>query len=86
VPLISCLQIGMAEITTLRDNPLFQGSFKAYELHNLSVQQSKIFLALAQSSGCIVAIKHQNMNIYGVLFHPEVRNRAIIECFLSLKS
>jgi GMP synthase-like glutamine amidotransferase len=84
--LTSCLHIGMAEITTLKDNLLFEGDFKAYELHNLSVQQSKNFVVLAQSSRCVEAIKHQNKDIYGVLFHPEVRNQEIIERFLSLET
>ena len=37
-PLTSCLQIGMTEIKTLKSNPLFQGHFKAYALHNYAVK------------------------------------------------
>ena len=40
-PLRTCLQIGMAEITTLKENPLLQGKFNAYTLHNYSVEPSQ---------------------------------------------
>ncbi len=42
-PLTNCLQIGMTEITTLKENPLFQGDFKSYTLHNFSVEPSQTF-------------------------------------------
>jgi GMP synthase (glutamine-hydrolysing) len=84
VPLTSCLQIGMAEISTLKENPLLQGDFKAYTLHNYSVDPSQIFETLAQSTKCIQAIRHRQKNIYGVLFHPEVRNQEILKRFIKL--
>jgi len=84
-PLTACLQIGMTEITTLKDNPLFQGDFKAYALHNYSVEPSQNFEALAESTKCTQAIKHKQKNIYGVLFHPEVRNQEILKRFIQLK-
>lgn len=83
-PLTSCLQIGMAEITTLKENPLFQGDFKAYVLHNYSVESCQTFETLAKSTKCIQAIKHKQKNIYGVLFHPEVRNQEILKRFIQL--
>jgi GMP synthase-like glutamine amidotransferase len=82
--LTSCLQIGMTEITTLKENPLFQGDFKAYALHNYSVRVCRNFETLAQSTKCIQAIKHKQKNIYGVLFHPEVRNQEILKRFIQL--
>ena len=83
-PLTDCLQIGITEITTLKDNPLFQGDFKAYALHNYSVEPSSPFEVLAKSKKCIQAIKHKQKNIYGVLFHPEVRNQEILKKFVQL--
>lgn len=80
-PLITCLQIGMTEITTLKNNPLLQGTFKAYTLHNYSVGHCQNFETLAQSTKCIQAIKHKQKDIYGVLFHPEVRNQEILKRF-----
>jgi GMP synthase (glutamine-hydrolysing) len=84
VSLTACLQIGMAEISTLKENPLFQGAFKAYTLHNFSVEPSQTFETLAESTKCIQAIKHKQEDIYGVLFHPEVRNQEIIQRFIKL--
>lgn len=81
-PLVRCLQIGMAEISTLKENPLFQGDFKAYVLHNYSIKESKNFEVLAESTKCIQAIKHKQKDIFGVLFHPEVRNQEILRKFI----
>jgi GMP synthase-like glutamine amidotransferase len=83
--LTPCMQIGMTEVATQKENPLFQGTFKAYMLHNYSVQTPKNFDALAASSKCIQAIKHKHKSIYGVLFHPEVRNPEILKHFIELK-
>ncbi len=82
VTLTDCLQVGMAEISTMKDNPLFKGNFRAYTLHNFSVESSKTFETLAESTKCIQAIKHKQKNIYGVLFHPEVRNQEILKRFI----
>ncbi|MCW4045462.1 MAG: hypothetical protein NWE94_08110 [Candidatus Bathyarchaeota archaeon] len=78
-----CWEIGMVQVSTLRANPLFSSSFKAYALHNYSVQLSPQFDALAESATCIQAIKHKRKEIYGVLFHPEVRNKEIIQRFVN---
>jgi GMP synthase (glutamine-hydrolysing) len=86
VPLAPCLQVGMTEIKTVKENPLFQDSFTAYALHNYSVQHSQTFDVLAQSAKCVQAIKHKQKNIYGVLFHPEVRNQEVLRRFLALES
>jgi len=84
-PLELCLQVGMAEIKTIRENSLFHGNFNAYTLHNYSVASSKTFETLAVSKKCIQAIKHKQKSIYGVLFHPEVRNTEILKRFLQLE-
>ena len=76
-----CVEIGMTKIKTVKENPLFSGSFEAYELHSLSVEPSKGFEILAISDKCIQALKHKRKAIYCVLFHPEVRNREIVESF-----
>jgi GMP synthase-like glutamine amidotransferase len=77
-----CLEIGMTQITVLMANPLFSSSFKAYGLHNYSIQPSVEFDALADSAKCVQAMKHKQKDIYGVLFHPEVRNKEIIQHFI----
>jgi GMP synthase-like glutamine amidotransferase len=77
-----CLGIGMTQITTLKFNPLFSSTFKAYSLHNFSVVPSALFEVLAETTQCVQAIKHRQKDIFGVLFHPEVRNREIIQRFV----
>jgi len=81
-----CLQIGMTQICTVKENPLFAGTFRAYTLHNFSMEASGEFEVLAESSRCIQAVKHKQKPIYGVLFHPEVRNPDILKRFLELHS
>jgi GMP synthase (glutamine-hydrolysing) len=80
--LTRCLEIGMTNITTLTINNLFSGTFQAYSLHTFSVESSDEFEVLAESPKCLQAIKHKQKPIYGVLFHPEVRNPEIIKNFL----
>jgi GMP synthase-like glutamine amidotransferase len=83
--LVPCQQVGMTEITTTKPNPLFSGTFQAYSLHTYSiVPESQTFDAIAQSVNCVQAIVHKNKPIYGVLFHPEVRNHDILKRFIEL--
>ena len=82
--LTRCLEIGMTEIKPLNENPLFSATFKAYSLHNYSVESSEDFEVLAESAKCIQAMKHKQKSIYGVLFHPEVRNVEILKRFVEL--
>jgi GMP synthase (glutamine-hydrolysing) len=80
--LVKCREIGMTEIITLKANPLFSSAFKAYTLHNYALEPSNQFDMLAESAKCVQAIKHKQKDIYGVLFHPEVRNREVIQRFI----
>jgi GMP synthase (glutamine-hydrolysing) len=82
--LTECLEIGMKQITTIKENPLFSSSFRAYELHTCSIRPSTDFDTLAQSEKCIQAMRHKEKTIFGVLFHPEVRNEEIIKRFVLL--
>lgn len=76
------LEIGMTQITTLKENTLFSGDFRAYSLHSCCVEPSEQFDVLAKSVHCTQVIKHKTKPIYGVLFHPEVRNEWILERFI----
>jgi GMP synthase-like glutamine amidotransferase len=80
-------QIGMMQIETIRPNPLFSREFKAYALHRNKIKPGSIkeFDVLAVSGKCIEGVKHKERNIFGVLFHPEVRNPDIIERFLKIR-
>jgi GMP synthase-like glutamine amidotransferase len=72
----------MTRITTTAPNPLFSSTFHAYALHNFSLKSGEGFEVLAESKKCVQAIKRKNEHIYGVLFHPEVRNPEIIQRFV----
>jgi GMP synthase (glutamine-hydrolysing) len=82
--LIRCLEIGMTQINMLKENPLFCGDFKAYSLHSYCNEPSGDFEVWAKSTKCVQIIKHKIKPIYGMLFHPEVRNPELIKCFILL--
>ena len=77
-----CQEIGMTQIETVKENYLFSSTFAAYELHNYRTIPSDTFEILARSEKCIQGIKHKEKEIYGLLFHPEVRNKDIIRRFI----
>jgi GMP synthase (glutamine-hydrolysing) len=80
-------EIGMTRIRVVKKDPLFSGKreFGAYSLHNLCAKLPPSFTELARSSGCLQAFRHDMKPVYGVLFHPEVRNRWIIDNFLKMQ-
>lgn len=80
--LVKCQEIGMYLIKTVSENQLFESEFEAYGLHNHAVEPSGEFSVIARSQKCPQGIKHKKYEIYGVMFHPEVRNPKIIERFL----
>ena len=82
--LFECQEIGMVDVRTVMDNPLFASDFRAYELHNYGILPSSDFVVLAESGKCVQAFRHKDKPLYGVLFHPEVRNRMILEDFARL--
>jgi GMP synthase-like glutamine amidotransferase len=84
--LIKSLEIGMTQITTLKENTLFSGDYRAYSLHSYCVEPFGDFEAWAKSKKCIQAAKHKHKEIYGVLFHPEVRNKEILQQFIVAKT
>jgi len=82
--LFLCRELGMKKITTKKENPLFSGKFEVFELHNYGIIPSNKLDVLATSRKCVQAVKHKRKQVYGVVFHPEVRNKEIIENFLNL--
>ncbi len=76
-------EIGIKEINTKKHNKLFDGNLRVYELHNYSIKDTD-FEILAESDKCIQAIKHRSKNIYGIMFHPEVRQEEVVKKFLEI--
>ena len=75
-------EIGMIEVKTLLDNKLSKGQFQAFSLHNFSISENSTLKILASSTHSPQIIKLDNIPMYGVSFHPEVRNEEIIFNFL----
>ena len=74
-------EIGMTQIIT--KDPIFGDSMvSAYELHGNGVIPPNDFQIIAENINGIQAIKKDK--IYGIVFHPEVRNRKLIENFLKI--
>lgn len=80
--LVKCVEIGMTLITTVKENRFMQGNFNAYSLHSYCVEPSDEFEVWAKSDKCIQVVKHRTKPVYGVLFHPEVRNQELIKNFI----
>ena len=77
-----CREIGMTEVATCKENILFSSTFKVYALHNYALVPPAEFDVLAESANCVHAIKHKHKDVYGVLFHPEVRNIEVVKRFI----
>jgi GMP synthase-like glutamine amidotransferase len=81
-------EIGKTKVKVLRENPLLEKAeseeFEVYSLHNLALRNLKNFLILAKSEKNAQFIKLRKKEHYGVLFHPEVLNKGILERFALL--
>ena len=82
-------EVGLSEVFFEKEFLDFSGKIEAYELHKLSLNVDENFFssyALSDNSKTIQAIKHNEKPFYGVLFHPEVRNKKLIENFCKLSN
>ena len=78
--------IGLEKIEIPEDSPLMgeQREIEGYHLHNYGVTLPDRFRLLAGSPTCVEAFCHEKLPIYGIIFHPEVRNRWILDRFARL--
>ncbi len=74
-------EIGMTQIIT-KNNIFADTMISAYELHGSSITLPEGFTEIAYNERGMQAIKKDN--IYAIQFHPEVRNRKLIENFVNL--
>jgi len=60
---------------------------EVWHLHNnfIDFKKMKEFDVFAESNGISQAVKHKEKEIYGVLFHPEVRQKDLIKRFIGLR-
>lgn len=82
--IVENVEIGMFEVRTLEPNKICHGKFQAYGIHNFSVDNLEFFTVLARSETSVQAIKHKSREIFGVSFHPEVRNEKTVLNFLRI--
>ena len=78
-------EIGMTPVQSrVSDDPIFrEDEWMAYELHRFAAVPGSGFTVLAKSDTCVQAVRHQTDPVYGVMFHPEVRNAWVVERFLT---
>jgi len=79
-------EIGMTTVRADTPDPLLPGSpaFQAYELHSFTCDPPQGWVVMAVSDSGVQAVRHPDRPLYGVMFHPEVRNDGVVERFLSL--
>ncbi len=85
--LIENKEIGQIKIKFYKEFFNFKPSLvEVYLLHNYAVLPNKDFetFAISQEFEIPQTIKHKTKEIYGVLFHPEVRNKEMILSFVNL--
>ncbi|MEF8848228.1 MAG: gamma-glutamyl-gamma-aminobutyrate hydrolase family protein [Candidatus Thermoplasmatota archaeon] len=75
-------EIGLKRIYFKKEFLGLNREVEVYELHKYYVSSKKVNV-YAESSFCPQAIKFRDYPYYGVLFHPEVRNKILINEFIS---
>lgn len=75
-------EIGYYKENFTTDFLSLSGEQEVYHLHNNYTSLPKDFVSFTKSS-IPQAIKHKSKEIYGVLFHPEVRNELVIRNFVN---
>jgi GMP synthase-like glutamine amidotransferase len=78
--------IGLEEIEIVRASPLLgePRQIEGYHLHNYAATLPDGLSLLAGRVDAVEAFRHRTDPTYGVLFHPEVRSRWILERFANL--
>ncbi|MCW8965713.1 MAG: gamma-glutamyl-gamma-aminobutyrate hydrolase family protein [Candidatus Pacearchaeota archaeon] len=77
-------EIGLEKVNFRKEFLSVKGERDVYTLHGNSIEFGDDFEVFAKTKDCVQAVKHKYSEIYGVLFHPEVRNKIIIERFCKI--
>jgi len=79
---------GQETVVIEKENEICHGEIDVTESHNYEISQLGSNLhSLASSKSCKYEIvKHNNLNIFGTQFHPEMSNdgQSMIQSFLSI--
>ncbi|MBN1785466.1 MAG: gamma-glutamyl-gamma-aminobutyrate hydrolase family protein [Candidatus Methanofastidiosa archaeon] len=78
--------IGLHNIDILYESFLLGGlrTMEGYHLHNYGAEAPINFRLIAVDGQHTLAFESRDEKIYGILFHPEVRNLWVIENFLAI--
>lgn len=78
--------IGLEKLEIIANTQLLgePRQIEGYHLHNCGVTVPEGFLLVAGTNEVVEAFKHRDRPIYGIIFHPEVRNRWILERFSAI--
>jgi len=76
-------EIGLTNVELKKEFLGFIGNIEVYELHNFYAISNE-FEIFGKSKKCPQAVKHNNKPFFGVLFHPEVRNKDLIVNFVNI--
>jgi len=84
--LIPACEIGMTEVRVLQADPVLgePRAFTAYEVHTFACEPPAGWITTAVSDACVQVFRHPGRPIFGVMFHPEVRNDTVVERFCAL--
>jgi len=84
--IIPRLAIGIDKVDIIRDTELLgePRQIEGYHLHNYGVTLPEGFQLVAGSPQKLDAFHHESRLIYGLIFHPEVRNKWILQKFKNL--
>lgn len=76
--------IGLKRIDIVHENDLLgePRQLEVYHLHSHGVTLPNGFDLVAGTPNNVEAFKHRTRKIYGIIFHPEVRNKWILERFV----
>ncbi len=83
--LIKGREIGLNAVNFESDYLGVNGSREAYTLHNMAIRENtalKKSFNIFSRTKYVQSIKHKVLPHYGLLFHPEVRNKDLIVNFL----
>ena len=83
---VPCPAIGLTEIDIIQDSSLLGEArpLEVYQLHNHAASLPEGFVLMAGSRDAPMAFRHPIRPTFGLLFHPEVRCRWILERFANL--
>jgi len=82
--IIKKIQIGLLKITLKGDFLGFKkrNILEGYNLHKLALYINRRDFETIAYNKCAQIIVHRTKPVYGLMFHPEVRNKEIIEKFV----